>query len=314
MPPSVLCAVLNKDPVPGFKDHIKDRQTFFQKLGRPENQAVRGGERLGWITSSWNWSFLGIKADRLHLLTSGGPLMVSSNELDGKKWIVTKVVQLKDKPVCWCLPVEVKNGETIKAILTEENMLDLGSIFDSVLGKTDVSAEGSKKVEEWQKKMVEEWNRKSWRIALDLRSPGPGPIAVPYTILNYDPVPGFKASVKKMQPFYREKGERAGNEVVWENERQARISLSWDGVFKRMAGSLLHLLVSNSPVSSSAAEPDCKRWIVTRIVQIKGKPVCWCIPVAVKSGQEVKVTLAEDNVFDLGAAFDSALREADPPK
>ena len=42
-------------------------------------------------------------------------------------------------------------------------------------------------------------------------------------------------------------------------------------------------------------------------MRIKGKPVCWCLPVEVKPGEPIKVTLTEDNVFDLGAAVDDAL-------
>jgi len=49
-------------------------------------------------------------------------------------------------------------------------------------------------------------------------------------------------------------------------------------------------------------------------VQVKGKPVCWCLPVEVKTGEEIKVRLAENNVFDLGSVFDSALREAGPTR
>ena len=34
-----------------------------------------------------------------------------SNSPTGKKWIVTKIVVLDGKPICWCIPVEVKIGE-----------------------------------------------------------------------------------------------------------------------------------------------------------------------------------------------------------
>ncbi len=44
-------------------------------------------------------------------------------------------------------------------------------------------------------------------------------------------------------------------------------------------------------------------------MQIDGKPACWCIPVEVETGKEVKVTLDKDNMFDLRAAYDKAMKE-----
>ena len=50
-----------------------------------------------------------------------------------------------------------------------------------------------------------------------------------------------------------------------------------------------------------------KRWVITKTVDIEGKPVCWCIPVEVKKGESVDVTFDQSNVFDLRAAYDTAM-------
>jgi len=59
----------------------------------------------------------------------------------------------------------------------------------------------------------------------------------------------------------------------------------------------------------SSNAPDGKKWIVTKAVDIKGKPVCWCIPVEVKTGKQIEVTLNESNIFDLRTTYDNVMRE-----
>lgn len=83
------------------------------------------------MAAAWATVFRKVTGDQLDQLPSGGSLFCSSNRSDGKKWIVTKVVQIKGKPVCWCVPVEVKTGKEINVTLTEDNVFDLGSVIDS---------------------------------------------------------------------------------------------------------------------------------------------------------------------------------------
>ena len=92
------------------------------------------------------------------------------------------------------------------------------------------------------------------------------------------------------------------------------MAAAWATVFRKVTGDHLDQLPSGGSLFCSSNGSDGKKWIVTKVVQIKGKPVCWCIPVEVKTGKEISVTLTEDNVFDLGSVFDSALRESDPTK
>ena len=64
---------------------------------------------------------------------------------------------------------------------------------------------------------------------------------------------------------------------------------------------------SNAPLSANVTSG--KKWVVTKTVDIKGKPVCWCIPVEVKSEKEINVTFDKSNTFDLQAAYDKAMAE-----
>ena len=302
-PPAVQMAVLDQDPVPGFTSRIQEKQVFYrERLKRAANEAAKERERTSAMIAGWDLGFREIKGSDLSLLTSVGFTCLSSNGPDGKKWIVTKVRQLRGKPVCWCLPVEVKTGQEIRATLTEKNVFGLGTAFDRALQESGASTEPSTEIEEAK--------GKSWRIALDLRVPGLVPPAVSFAILDQDPVPGFKASVKKLETLVRGFEQSETGSAQKGMRKAAMIGANWDGIFKAVSGDRLSLLTSpEGPHVASAEGPGGKKWIVTQAVQLKGKPVCWCLPVEVKTDEEIQMTLTENNVFDLETTFESALRE-----
>lgn len=69
---------------------------------------------------------------------------------------------------------------------------------------------------------------------------------------------------------------------------------------------------ANTPKSPPPKKASNKKWIVTKIAQnINGKHICWCIPVEVNAGGEIKVTLNEKNTFDLEKVFNKAMRDGD---
>ena len=49
-------------------------------------------------------------------------------------------------------------------------------------------------------------------------------------------------------------------------------------------------------------------------MRVKGKYVCWCVPVEVKKGESVRVTLTDRNVFDLDTAYKKAMKAAEEAK
>jgi hypothetical protein len=301
----VQWAIYDKDPVPVFKAQIqKLHWIYLEQLKGATTEAAKADSRSRWIAARWDGGFREITGDRLYLLTSDSPHPFESNAPDGKKWIVTKVRMTKGKPVCWCIPVEVKYGEETKVMLTEKNVFDLGSAADTAMKDAPALSANNKRIEEWA--------RKTWRIRLGLRFPGASPFEVSYALFDEDPAPGFKASVKKWQSSIR-KGDRPESEVK-EEDRKAAMTVNWDGIFKKIPGNRLYQLRSSGSPVLASNEPGGKKWLVTKVVDLKGKPVCWCVPVEVKTGQEIKVTLNKDNVYDLGSAFDDALRESESKK
>ena len=163
-----------------------------------------------------------------------------------------------------------------------------------------------------QDKDMENWKRSTWQMTLKLDTPNLMPPAVQLTVLDKDPVPGFGARVKKMQGHYKKQLERADDEARKELFRSSQMTVSWDLGFKEVTGDQVDLLVSAPHVFHmvSSNAPGGKKWIVTKIVRIKGKPVCWCIPVTVETGKETQVTLTEKNTLDLESAFDKAMGES----
>jgi beta-lactamase regulating signal transducer with metallopeptidase domain len=303
LPSAVQWAIYDQDPVPAFKARFKKLRGIYQEqLRGAATEAAREDKRKGWMAVQWDWGFKEIPGDRLYLLTSDDPHPFESNGLDGKKWIVTKARKTKGKLVCWCLPVAVKYGEETKVTLTEKNDFDLGAAVDSAMRDTATPED----------KKIEEWARKTWRMQLTLRFPGAAPLEVTYAVFDKDPVPEFKAAVKKWQA--NRKGDRLEKEVVKGDERQEAMATNWWALFKKVRGDRLYQLKSSRFATLASNEAEGKKWIVTKLVEIKGKSVCWCLPVEVKTGETIKVTLTGDNVFDLGSAFDGALRESEAKK
>jgi len=152
---------------------------------------------------------------------------------------------------------------------------------------------------------------KVWHMNMNLKTRHLVPPAVQWTVFDKNPVPGFRDRVRRMKAFYTEQLEQAEDANEKEIVRSSMMTVSWDLGFEEVTGDKLYLLTKARGVSHSYGSnaPDGKKWIVTKIVQIKGKPVCWCIPVTVETGKRIPIMLTDDNMFDLESAFDNAMRE-----
>ena len=150
-----------------------------------------------------------------------------------------------------------------------------------------------------------------WQMTLQLDAPNLDPPVVQYAILDKDPVPGFKARVARQRSFQKRQLEmHAGDPLRVQAIRNACRTVNWNFAFRDVTGHDMYLLKSTQsggPIMTSDA-PGGKKWVVTKTVQIDGKPTCWCIPVEVKKGKEVAVTLSESNSFDLEGTFQSAMK------
>ncbi len=137
-----------------------------------------------------------------------------------------------------------------------------------------------------------------------------------YAIFDTDPVAVFKAEINgPAGKDYRQQLQRAESKSQREAQCAIQMKQSWDAVFRGVTGDNLYLLTSepHSNILSNNRVND-KQWIATKFQEVDRKPVCWCVPVEVKKGEQIGVKLTVGNIFDLGAAFDEAVREAEQPK
>jgi hypothetical protein len=154
----------------------------------------------------------------------------------------------------------------------------------------------------------------TWRINLKLKVQDPKLTAVQYALFDKDPIPGFTDRVKNMRESNRNRYIQA-DQVERKNwkavVRSTLMSGYWDRGFADITGNHLDLLTSRPDATHGllSKDPGGKKWVVTKCESINGKPICWCIPVELKFGKWVHVTLTEDNQFDLGAAFDEATQK-----
>lgn len=158
-------------------------------------------------------------------------------------------------------------------------------------------------------KQIDEWMRSTWQMGIALDAPDVVPPAVQWAVMDHDPVPGFTARVKQMKGYALGQIGKAKNKEDKEIARTASMTVQWDAGFEDVKGSDLYLLTSapGRYCTFSSGGAGGKKWIVTKIVSIKGKPACWCLPVEVTPGRKVQVTLTEDNLFDLASAYENAM-------
>ena len=129
-----------------------------------------------------------------------------------------------------------------------------------------------------------------------------------YALLDHDPVPTFIKSVERTAPTYRRLLAKAEDDADKEQTRGVQASVSWNlGCFKSITGDRVYLLPGSSTITVGDRLKG-KRWIVTKTVQLDGKPVCWCLPVEVNPDVEAELTLATKNAFDLRGAYDKAMQ------
>src|SRR5208337_5268076 len=109
----------------------------------------------------------------------------------------------------------------------------------------------------------------------------------------------FVAQVKRSKSFSRQQLDKAENDARKEQLRAIQMKVTWDLGFRKVTGDGLYLLTklpgNFSATGLSSNGPGGKKWIVTKTVDIKGKPACWCIPIEVKTGKSINITFSKSN-------------------
>ncbi len=128
-PPAVMFAIRDADPLPSYKGRLQSLSEMqrHMKFGASASVAPEA-MRQGLLYVAWDAGFRDISGDKIGILfRSPAPyaMAIQSNEPAGRKWLVSRAVQLGEKVVCWCVPFEVRQGEQTQVTLTEANMTNL---------------------------------------------------------------------------------------------------------------------------------------------------------------------------------------------
>ena len=132
---AVQYGIFSEDPLERFPSDLRRVENVYHanlnEVSDPEKQRVLRKIQLAAV---WNNLFRALRGDQVYLLIPGcSDIALMSNAPAGKKWLVTKQVQLNDRLLCWSVPFEAVAGEEVEISLTEGNVLDLASL-DKVPG------------------------------------------------------------------------------------------------------------------------------------------------------------------------------------
>lgn len=153
---------------------------------------------------------------------------------------------------------------------------------------------------------MERWKRDFWRVNLALDMPDLVPPAVVWAVFDEDPVPGFEGTLRKDLDYHRRKLEEAGDPEEKRIARNVFLRVGWNHQFRQVTGDRVYLLGSapNRSDCFSSNGPDGRKWFATKVVEIRGEPACWCLPVQVSISSEVDVQFDRSNQLDLARIYD----------
>lgn len=142
-------------------------------------------------------------------------------------------------------------------------------------------------------KQIREWERTTWRLNITLKSDKVYGGVVQFAIMESDPRAAFKKDYRKIK-------ELSIKENRYDAESELSItSVAWDVQFKEVSGEEVYLLLKGDTNGFSSNKPDRLYYLVTKTAMIDDKPSVWFIPVKVKTGEEIQVSLDDRNAVNL---------------
>jgi hypothetical protein len=144
-PQAVMYAIFDSDPRPSLGKHLEDVDKLLHAVTDKSQQ------RGILLHIAWDRIFDDVRASRLNLATppdiprhttdpETGMITVEVTKtvvsISGsppgsvvKNWLVSRSCMYKNKPIVWCIPVEIRPGSPQKVLLTETNAIDLESQY-----------------------------------------------------------------------------------------------------------------------------------------------------------------------------------------
>ena len=141
-PCAVQYAIIDADPVERLRTEIARSETIAPVDRADEAEAVRQGRR----EAAWESIFRDVPGDRVYLLEDYGlpeatdpaastatrsfvSVLISSNDAEGQKWLVTKVLRAGGRRLVWSVPFQARRGHLTTIVLRESNASDLDAAY-----------------------------------------------------------------------------------------------------------------------------------------------------------------------------------------
>ena len=136
IPAAVMWAVFDEDPISDYKHRVEElKDVYSQVLEGEEDKEQLDFLRDIQMRAIWTMLFEKITGDGIYLLTKVRNHSLASTRDGGKKWIVSKLVYIDRKPICWVIPIEVEKGKTVEVVFSNDNTYDITEIYNEVMGK-----------------------------------------------------------------------------------------------------------------------------------------------------------------------------------
>jgi hypothetical protein len=141
----------------------------------------------------------------------------------------------------------------------------------------------------------------TWQVAISFHLPALKPQALQYTYVDFDPTGAF------MQSFDKNLLENALKGVKEEKNRIATINafieIGWDMMFNKVKGGDVWLLTSKGSWTMADVSPVTKKWLISKVFYLHGKPYCFMFPIDAGAGDKQKVVLNKHTMISLADVY-----------
>jgi hypothetical protein len=144
------------------------------------------------------------------------------------------------------------------------------------------------------------WPQDAWRLRLLLDAPSLNPPVVQYAIFSENPVARFAADLERVKKTCLEQLSKTQDPDRRQTVRRIQLAGVWNRLFRAVRGDEVYLAAAGcSDLALMTNAPSGDKWLVTKAVQIDGRPFCWSVAFEAIQGREVTVKLTKDNALDL---------------
>lgn len=140
----------------------------------------------------------------------------------------------------------------------------------------------------------------SWQASVKFDLPALDPEAIQVGLFEFDPIEKFTKNFD--MTYLREQLKKAKDEKEKALYINSSIKVQWDNLFDIIKGSDLYLLTKNGfwlGTTSECSQPKTKKWFVSKLFLLDGKPYCYAVSLEIENGSKLEVTLDKTNLISL---------------